>query len=494
MTTDPIVRLDNRSIRGRIEGGVAVFRGIPYAAAPVGDLRFAAPAPPTWTGDLDAGDFGPTAPQLRSRIPGLEAIIGGGWTRGDDYLNLNVWTPDSGGGLPVLVFIHGGAFIGGSGAAPAYDGARFAQHGVVLVTINYRLGVPGFLRIPGAPDNRGLLDQIAALTWVAEHIDAFGGDPGNITVFGESAGAISIGTLLGVAPAGLFGRAISQSGGASHALTPAQAQVVTDAVAQRLGVEATLEALTDVPDQKFLDVVGGFMTDPPDLAVDGVRDPLMGLAKFAPVIDGELLTEQPVDLVRAGACADVDVLVGANSEELNLYLVGMGLPATEEALQATVAGLHPEPDTVLNAYREAGRGDDPATLLSAIGTDYVFGIPSLRLAEAHADHTGGTWLYDFAWRSPAVDGTLGACHGLELPFVFDNVGRVDYGLFELPAGDEAVTTLAADTHTAWIAFATNGDPGWPAFGTDDRCVGRIDTEWTTKLTDQPEHAVWQDIR
>lgn len=489
--TDPVVRVGDNSVKGRQEGDVAVFRGIPYAAGPSGADRFAAPKPATWTGEFDAGGYGPTAPQSHGRLPGLSSIIGDGWVPGDEYLNLNIWTPDVSGGLPVMVFIHGGAFIGGAGSAPGYDGTRFAEHGVVLVTINYRLGIPGFLRLPGAPDNRGLLDQIAALEWVREHIAGFGGNPANITVFGESAGGLSIGALLAVAPPGLFRRAIVESGGASQVLTAAQADVVTAAIAERLGLPVVLNAFADVPEQNFVDAVADLGATPLNLMVDGVRDPLMGLSKFGPVMDGKSLDGQPVDRVRAGASAAVDVLAGSNSEEMNLYLVALPLPpATDETLPMAVAALHPDPAGVIAAYRDAGRGASPTELLSAIGTDYVFGVPTTRLAQAHADHPGGTWQYEFAWRSPAVDGRLGACHGLELPFVFDNIGRVDFGLFGVP-DDEPTRELAARTHAAWIAFARDGDPGWSRFTSDKPVVRRIDTESTVVDTPRPEQAVWE---
>ncbi|MFF8772151.1 carboxylesterase/lipase family protein [Kitasatospora sp. NPDC015120] len=499
---EPVVHIGQRSVRGTAAEGVRIFRGIPYAATPKGADRFAAPRPADWEGEFDARAFGPTAPQLNpADIPGmpeLSGLLGSGWDRGEDYLNLNIWTPGNatGGGLPVMVFVHGGAFVGGSGRQASYGGTRFAQDGVVLVTVNYRLGIPGFLRLPGAPDNRGLLDQIAALQWVREHIAAFGGDPDNLTLFGESAGALSVGALLAAAPAGLFRRAISQSGGASHALTPAQAERVTAVFAEKLGVPATVEAFSAIPDETLIEVAGGFVAPPIDLTVDGVRDPLMGISRLGPVIDGDLLTGQPVDAVRAGAAAGVDVLAGSNRDEMNLPLIAFPAPEPTEPLVHAVAGtLHPDPAALIDAYRAAGRGSTPLELLSAIGTDYLFAVPTVRLADAHAPHPGGTWRYEFTWSSPAYDSTLGACHGLEIPFVFDTVDRVDYGALEVPSQDESVRELAGRMHASWVAFARDGDPGWPRYTPEAPVVQRIGTEWsTTTAADGPERKLWHGVR
>ncbi|MFC8511799.1 carboxylesterase/lipase family protein [Streptomyces sp. NPDC057257] len=498
---EPVVHIGQRSVRGVVAEGVRVFRGIPYAAAPTGADRFAAPRPADWTGEFDARAYGPTAPQLNSMdlagMPDLRAIIGIGWARGEDYLNLNIWTPQgTKGDLPVMVFLHGGAFTRGAGRELGYDGTRFAQDGVVLVTVNYRLGVPGFLHLPGAPDNRGLLDQIAALEWVRDHIAAFGGDPEAVTVFGESAGAFSVGALLAAAPTGLFRRAISQSGGASHALTTAQALRVTAAIVGRLGVPATVDAFAKIPDETFVEAVGQVGAAPLDLTVDGVFDPLMGLSRLGPVIDGDLLGAQPVDLVRAGAAAGVDVLVGSNSDEMNLYLIAMpGPETTEPLLYAAASAMHPDPDALVDGYRGAGRGDTPCALLGAIGTDYMFAVPTARLAEAHAPHPGGTWRYEFTWRSPAFGGTLAACHALELPFVFDNIGRVDYGALGISQDDGALRGLGERVHASWIAFARDGDPGWPRFTAEAPVVQRIGTDWVaTTASDGPERALWRGIR
>ncbi|MFD2473486.1 carboxylesterase/lipase family protein [Amycolatopsis silviterrae] len=489
---EPTVHIGQRSIRGTSADGVRAFRGIPYAAAPTGAHRFEPPRPAEWTGEFDARNFGPTAPQASTTgMPDLTAIVGTGWTPGDDYLSLNIWTPQDADCLPVMVFVHGGAFTSGSGSAPGYDGTVFAKSGVVLVTINYRIGVPGFLHLPGVPDNRGLRDQIAALEWVREHIAAFGGNPDAVTIFGESAGGLSVGALLAAAPAGLFRRAISQSGGAAHALTTAQAEVVTAAFANQFGTDA----FAQIPDEALAKAATQLRATPLNLAVDGVRDPLMGLSAFGPVIDGDLLTEQPVAAVRAGAAADIDVLVGSNSDEMNLYLVALSAPeTTESALQAAASTLHPDPAALIEHYRAAGRGTTPGEVLAAIGTDYMFAVPTARLADAHAPQPGGTWRYEFAWRSPAFEGRLGACHGLELPFVFGNVGRVDYGALGIP-DDDSVRELAERMHASWVAFARDGDPGWPRYTPENPVVQRIDTEWTTTTTaDGPERALWTGVR
>ncbi|MEU2733058.1 carboxylesterase family protein [Streptomyces griseoviridis] len=498
---DAVVDLGaGRSVRGTRADGVAVFRGVPYAEAPLGAGRFAAPRPARWSGERDARSPGPTAPQPRTDVPGLpdlSVLVGPGWVPGEEYLTVDVWTPDPGAdGLPVMVFVHGGSFTGGAGGAAGYDGTGFARDGVVLVTLNYRVGVPGFLRLPGAPDNRGLRDQILALAWVRAHIDRFGGDPGAVTVFGESAGALSVGALLAAAPAGLFRRAVSQSGGASHALTPAQADLVTAAVADRLGVPATVPAFAALPDKALVEAVAEVSAAGLDLAVDGVRDPLMGLSRFGPVVDGDLLTGQPVDAVREGAADGVDLLVGSNREEMNLYLVALpSPPVTEPMLRAAAARLHPDPEGLIAAYRAAGRGVTPGEVLSAIGTDYMFAVPTARLAEAHAGRPGGTWRYEFAWRSPAADGRLGACHGIELPFVFDIVGRVGTGVLGVPGADRGARALARDTHAAWVAFARDGDPGWPRFTTGRPAVRRLDTEWSlTETADGPERDLWRGVR
>ncbi|MEJ2890366.1 carboxylesterase/lipase family protein [Actinomycetospora aeridis] len=480
------------AVRGVVDDGVASFLGVPYAAAPVGERRFARPEPARWDGERDATTPGPTAPQLPlgPGMPDVTAITGPGWIAGDDHLTADVRTPVDGAGLPIMVFVHGGAFTIGASRATVYDGTRLAQEGAVVVAINYRLGVPGFAAIPGVVANRGLHDQIAALQWVRDNAVAFGGDPDRITVFGESAGALSVADLLAAAPPGLFRRAIVQSGGGSHVLAPAQAAVTTRALADGLGVDPA--GLVDVPDDALVAAVGRLAGSPPDLAVQGLRDPLMGLGALGPVVDGDLLDGQPVDAVAAGAAVDVDLLVGSNADEMAFYsLIGrtLGLPeADAEVLHATVVRLHPDPDAVVAAYRDAGRGTTPPELHDAIRTDWMFGVPTRRLADAH---TGRTWRYAFAWGSG--DG-VDACHGRELPFVFDAVGRVDTGAFAVPDTEET-RALAARMRTAWVAFARDGDPGWPGYTADAPTTRRFDALDTDVAgPDGPEQAVWDGVR
>ncbi len=489
------VELDTGTLTGRSADGVAFFGGIPYAADPVGDLRFALPAPPTWRGDRDARGYGPSAPQFRAVDPpfDLSPIAVPLEPTGPGYLNLNVWTPaDVLSGTtkrPVLVFVHGGSFTGGSGSAPAYDGTRFARSGVVLITVNYRLGVLGFGHLDGAPDNRGLHDQIAALRWIQQHVEAFGGDPDNVTIFGESAGAISVCALAAGAPAGLFRRVISQSGG-SHGMSPEQAGIAVGAVAGRLGIEATVAGFAPVPDEAVAAELARCVLAGLDLSIPGAIDSTMGLSPFGPVIDGELLTDRPAAMIAAGAGPDVELIVGSNRDELNLYtvLLGMGLP-DRWALRRVVGRLHPDPDAVIDAYSEAGRGETANELFAAIGTDAVFAVPSLRLARGQATRGNPCWRYEFGWPSPGREGRLGACHGIELPFVFDGIGRVDYGDLAVPDSTET-RELAADLHRRWVSFATTGDPGWSPVSAEQSDAFGIGGVFSTR---HEEQSVWDGL-
>ncbi|MFH8666303.1 carboxylesterase/lipase family protein [Streptomyces anulatus] len=463
---DIIAATRHGKVRGRVDGSIASYLGIPYAAAPFGVHRFRAPAPvEPWEGIRDALEFGPTAPQRPYRPP-LDRLIPDVDIPGEECLNLNVWAPRSvGEPLPVLVWIHGGSLRNGSAAMPLYDGRAFARDGVVLVSINYRLGVEGFGVFPDAPDNRGLLDQIAALTWVRDNIAGFGGDPGCVTVCGESAGAISIAALL-TSPraAGLFHRAILQSG-PPHTVTRDKGARTVRAMAKALRVPATAEGFAGVDRGRLLDVQD---------EVVGRGDPVSGGPGFHIVVDDDVVPADPPP-------PSVDLLLGCNREEYRLWFVPSGAVERVSRLTLRLALLKFRiPGRVARLYR-VGRPDaKPGVILGEMATDLLLRGPLNRLADSRltdsrpgdsrpadsrpADSQPGgsrparTFFYEFAWRSPVLE--LGACHALEIGFVFDNLRHG-----EALSGPDAPQPLADVMHRAWVDFTTSGDPGWTAWDT-----------------------------
>jgi para-nitrobenzyl esterase len=416
----------------------------------------------------------------------LSSILAPGWARGEDYLTVTVTTPDpSAGGLPVLVFVHGGGFTAGAAQAAMYDGTSFARDGIVLVTVNYRLGVAGWLDVPGAPANRGLLDVIAALRWVAANIAGFGGDPGKVTVAGQSAGAMIVAALL-AAPAAdcLFERAISQSGNGECAYVPEQAAVVTRAVAGQLGVAATADALGQIEDSQLVDVLA--QLPPAALAAlrDGTfRDTSLGTNPFKPVLDGVTLERQPALSVRSRPGSGADLLIGTNTGEANLYTVPSGaITAMGEAgLRAAAVRRYEDPQQHIDGYRARFPDGSPGELATRLTTD-AFVAGSRLLADAHAARPGTrTFAYEFAWGSDAFDGGLGACHCVELPFVFDRTHLAElHGPRGLLGERTSAADLAARTHSVWTAFVTNGDPGWKPYSSDLRATLVIDTDWSVE--------------
>ncbi|MFJ8133155.1 carboxylesterase/lipase family protein [Streptomyces hydrogenans] len=493
---------------GRLSGtfvadGVAAFLGVPYARAPFGALRFRAPEPAEpWEGVRKATEFGPTAPK-RPYAPPLDALLPDPTVEGDDCLHVNVWAPWTPPGTtttagttatagetgtsdpapapsparPVMVWIHGGSLIHGSNAVPVYDGTAFARDGVVLVSVNYRLGVEGFGVFPDAPANLGLRDQIAALVWVRENIAAFGGDPERVTVFGESAGAISIAALLASPLArGLFRRAVVQSG-APMALPLERARRTTEAVAKRLGVPATAEAFAAVDRERLL-------TAQTEVTAKG--SPLTGSGhSFQIVVDGDVLPRDPASALTGGgqggaadrtssgqvpkdvvgrpgvASADVDLLMGTTTEEYRLWFVPSGLVERLSPLTLRLALWKTRvPSRTARVYRANRPRSRPGEVLGALATDKLLRVPLNRWADARsrAGAAGRTYLYEFGWPSPVLG--LGACHALELGFVFDTLDTPET---EALTGPGAPRELAEAMHAAWVAFATDGDPGWRAW-------------------------------
>jgi carboxylesterase 2/para-nitrobenzyl esterase len=487
-------------VRGTVADGAYVFKGIPFAAAPFGANRMRPPQPvAAWIGVRDALAFGPKSPQP-AYPPIVELLLPELTVSGEDCLTLNIWSRDLGAARqPVMVWIAGGMFeYHGTGACPLYDGSRFARDGIVCVTINYRVGVEGFLYLDDGIANLGLLDQIAALDWVRANIAAFGGDPDNVTVFGESAGALSIATLLSMPKAeGLFRRAIIQSGGAYNVTAPATAKRIGFRLAEKLGIESTRAAIVATSIDRLLEAQAALRDDMqanPDPRFWG--EVALTFLPWQPVIDGEVVPEPPINRLRAGASANVDVLAGSNMDETRLFLVPGGTIdlLTSEALAGTIAGYGLTVEPTIAAYRALHPDASVGELLSDVQTDWYWRIPALRLAEAHAANARGarTYMYEFAWRgSPQFEGRLGAAHSMEIPYVFDTLGKQT----EPVHGPNPPQALADRMHRAWVAFAASGDPGWPRFDLERRTTMHFDV--TSAVVDDPlsrERRLWAGIR
>ncbi len=492
-----VVKIRQGEVRGCVADGVNTFKGIPFAAPPFGANRLRPPQPVApWRGVREALIYGPKAPQLPYSPP-FDVLIPELAVAGEDCLNLNIWSPDLGApSRPVMAWISGGAFEHGTGAGPWYDGSRFARDGIVCVTINYRVGADGFLYLGDGNANCGLLDQVAALKWVQENIATFGGDPGNVTVFGESAGAMSIGSLLSMPRAeGLFRRAILQSGADHPVMSAATARRVGQYLAGKLGVEATREAIAKVPLDRMLQAQAELNADLAarrDLQRWG-EEVVVAMMLWQPVIDGDVIPTRPIDRIVAGAGAHIDVMVGTNADEWRFFLVPNGVIGhiADEVLAGAIAAYGLPVETTLVAYRAAYPNASAGDLLAAIQSDWYIRIPALRLADAHAKSASATYMYEFAWRSPQFNGLLGACHGGEIPFVFDTIGNETEALW----GTDPPQQLADTMHAAWVSFATNGDPGWPQYELGRRLTMRFDT--TSQVVDDPrsmERKLWEVVR
>jgi para-nitrobenzyl esterase len=494
---DTVVETRRGKLRGRLSDGVTTFKGIPYAAPPFAENRLRPPRPvEPWDGVRDALAFGPKSPQV-SYPPGIAEALAELVGPGEDCLTLNIWTPDLGAaGRPVMVWIPGGMFeFHATGATAFYDGSRFARDGVVCVTINYRVGAEGFLYLGDGVANLGLLDQIAALEWVRENIAAFGGNPDKVTIFGQSAGAMSVATLLAMPRAkGLFHRAIVQSGNTPNVTSAATAARIGKRLAEKLGVAATREAIAATSPERVLQAQAQLRDDllaRPDPAFWG--EVAFSYLPWAPTVDDETIPAPPIDGVRAGAAADIDLLVGSNTEETRLFLLSDGSidRITDKALVATAAayGLSAEG---LSAYRAAHPGASAGDLFSAIQTDWYWRVPAVRLADAHATNArAATYMYEFAWHSPQMGGRLGAAHAVEIPFVFDTLGLGT----EPMLGRDPPQPLADTMHSAWVAFAAGGDCGWPKYDLARRRTMRFDT--ASGVVDNPlalELGLWKGVR
>jgi para-nitrobenzyl esterase len=496
-----VAQTNHGAVEGEQRPGHVAFRGIPFAAPPIGRRRFAAPEPPEpWPSVRPAREFGPSAIQGEAFAPGA----GAEGPTSEDCLYLNVFTPGvDARRRPVLVFIHGGGFIVGSSCSPLYDGGRLAERGdQVVVSFNYRLGALGYLGLGeagsrwGVTPNAGILDQLAALRWVHDNVDRFGGDPTNVTLFGESAGASSVILLMAMpAAAGLFARAIAQSPATSLNLAePGVAVQYGEQLLAALGIPlADCSRLRDLPAEAIRTA---------QVAVRGRPGDWLG---FFPVLDPLTLPESPQTAFAAGRGARVPLITGSNRDEWNLFDLpshddeerNIDLPATLLAKGFPHHALDRLP-RLLEIYRgsrvEKALPHHDAAILRAVLGDLRFRLPSVRTAELHSARGLPTFSYFFSYSSPGLRGALGACHALELPFVF---GTLDAPMQDRFAGTGArVEALSREMMQAWSGFAGSGSPGddWPLFDTDRRATRVFDAP--SRVEHAPfdeERAAWDGI-
>jgi len=486
----PVVTLAAGAVHGSTQKGVHRFLGVPYAAPPVGELRFAAPEPHLpWTGVRPASERGPNAPHRVSSMPRVELgpIIGDGWIKGDDYLTLNVWAPADESNLPVMVWVHGGGLVLGSKDAAVQDSTHLAERGVVCVAINYRLGAEGFAPIPGGATNIGLRDILAALAWVRANISAFGGDPTRVTLFGESGGAMAVSCLIASPLSeGLFRRAIVQSGHGSSVVSLEVGRRVVDGLARLLKIESTVEGFRSRTWEQVLDAQAALSRPGgADLRDADGFDPGFGLGRFNPVFGDDVLPETPLAALAAGLGNDIDLLIGTTEEEADLWFTPLWLDRLLPGFAARwlLGKAIPEPREALAAYG-AGQGTRPGRALASALTDLAFKWPAHQFAAAHQ---GRTHLYSFDWRSPTA--RIGACHGMDLPFVFDTLDTVTGP--KGAAGRKPPRDLARRIQGHWVDFAASGKLPWPEFDAGSRQVHRLHADETVRADIPPAAAFSQ---
>ena len=488
--TGQIVETTSGPVRGACEDDLHIFRGIPFAAPPVGELRWLPPQPVAgWREVRPATEYGPSSPQNPVVVPMPNDLVRVDGEQSEDCLYLNVCTPGiDGARRPVMVWIHGGGFILGSGRQDISDPAHLARTGnTVLVTINYRLAGFGFLRLVDvtggaipATGNEGMLDQIAALEWVRDNVERFGGDAGNVTIFGESAGGMSVGTLFGMPAAeGLYRRGILQSGACQTVHPVELANRVGAGVLELLGVDPDdTGAIRALRAQQLLDLEAR-------LSSPETSSPQLGMTPFQPCVDGATLPVNPLEAVRAGAVAGIDMLIGSTLEEYKPFaevfpgLSEMDFAGLVEGMSVEAARLmegdrRGDIETLVQGYRyacaERGLEAAPPDLMLTLEGDRVFWMPAVLLAEAQTPHPGRTYNYVFTWQSPFDGGSLGACHGLEIGFVFGTIDTTRSREFH-GEGPEA-HALEAFCQAAWLNFARTGNPSggivgdWPEYGVD----------------------------
>lgn len=484
-------------VRGSVVNGVRVWKGIPYAAAPTGELRFRSPAPPErWAEPLDCVEYGPICPQAEG-IP-MES----GLTADEDCLSLNIWCAAADGPpRPVMVWIHGGAYYMGSGAQAIYDGGALASSGnVVVVTFNYRLGTLGFVDLtsvatPEHPfeSNLGLRDQIAVLTWVRDNIAAFGGDPGNVTLFGESSGGASVTTLMAVPTAeGLFQQAIAQSSPATSVYGRERAATVAQRLLNLLGLEPEqVGELRQIPVDRLARASGELATE--------VFGSMPGTLAIAPVVDRDLLPYYPVAAFKKGKQHKIPLLIGTNKDEASIFrLLRLPMmPVTPDSVYrmfAKIVADNPEVSPEQIATVISGYPDLPkARGAVAISQDAAFRMPAVWIASAHSA-AAPTWLYRFDYSTPMLKtARVGAGHATEIPYIFGTFGAIRRDPTFLLGGRAAAMEVSVRTQSRWVAFARDGELDWPAYEQERRQTLLIDrSDAVEEDPDRSMRELWGD--
>ncbi|MHA2034946.1 MAG: carboxylesterase/lipase family protein [Promethearchaeota archaeon] len=471
MEKSNIVKTKTGKIQGYQENGLQIFKGIPFAEPTIGNLRFSPPVKKqSWEGVHDTIKYGPCSFQGHSE---LEQYLGKLEPESEDCLTLNIWTP----GLDnkqraVMFWIHGGAFMMGGGTDPMYNGSALALRGeIVVVTINYRLGSFGFLYSKKIPPNVGFQDQLMALKWVNENIASFGGDPANVTIFGESAGGYSVLALCTLSEArDLFRRVIAQS---APYIDTKVSDKTSKNIMHKLSIkQGDIDSLREVPPEKIIEaqnqVVASIPTD---------------IMALRPLIIGDTFPKHPLKAFQSGECKDIDFMIGTNLDEFKLYTAmepfkSMVGSDAEKLIVGYLAmnGIETKiGEGIIKTYKEAREGKystEINDILTAIINDYAFRIRTIRLLEAQRPHQPNTFNYMFTWPSSGLGGILGACHSLEIPFVFGTLNSPTLKDFVEGAPEE----LSEKMMDAWISFAKTGDPNhgnipkWPAYDVKKRAT------------------------
>lgn len=483
-TPSAVVRTTAGRVRGITRDKVSAFFGVPYGASTADARRFLPPSKPdSWTGVRDALQFGPRSPQGPSGLIPEVAAVDRREPSSEDCLRLNVWTPGPGKGQrPVMVWLHGGGYSQGSGAFIIYDGANLAcRHDVVVVTVNHRLNVFGYLYLAelggekyAESSNVGMLDIVAALEWVRDNIAAFGGDPSNVTIFGQSGGGGKVSTLMAMPAAkGLFHRAVVESASAIRGVPKDEATKSAEAYLARLGVKSNqIDDVQKMPAEQLVAAMGSGNAAGP------------GALRLAPVVDGHSLPRNPFDPDAPEISATVPLLIGSVETEVTFMRGTPVDPMDDSALrmhvkQALRGVADDSVDRVIDAYRKGRPNISNTDLYLILASDATFRAGVLTEAERKADQgMAPVYMYYFTWKSPVRDGKLRTFHTLEIPFVFDNV---DLATAMTGSGQDRYA-LEDKISSAWVAFARTGNPShkgipnWPAFTTKQRATMILNNE------------------